>query len=212
MARTKGDATPPTGRSSAGIGGTSKTPEPPPVSLLSDDDLYLFNEGSHLRLWEHLGAHEVTTPDGTSGVYFAVWAPSARTVSVIGDFNGWDVAATLLAPRASSGIWEGFVPGLERGVLYKFHIVSRERRYAVDKADPLALSCEIPPKTASVVWDTEYEWGDGEWMSKAQEQQCPRRADQCVRGAPRVVAEGGRRGVAVAVVPGDGGAASGLRE
>ena len=79
-------------------------PSGPPVSLLSDDDLYLFNEGSHLRLWEHLGAHALTASDGTVGVYFAVWAPDARRVSVVGNFNGWRDDANPLAPRGTSGI------------------------------------------------------------------------------------------------------------
>jgi 1,4-alpha-glucan branching enzyme len=139
-------------------------PGAPAVSLLSDDDLYLFNEGSHLRLWEHLGAHRAVTPDGTSGVYFAVWAPDAASVSVIGDFNGWDRTVNAMHPRATSGIWEGFVAGVQGGALYKFFITSRHRGYRVEKADPFAASAEIPPKTASVVWDLEYDWQDGEWM------------------------------------------------
>jgi 1,4-alpha-glucan branching enzyme len=134
------------------------------VSLLSDDDLYLFNEGSHLRLWEHLGAHRITAPDGTRGVYFAVWAPDAGRVSVVGDFNGWRPGQHALAPRANSGIWEGFVPEAGEHALYKFHIESRDGRFRADKADPFALATEIPPKTASVVWDLAYEWADDAWM------------------------------------------------
>src|SRR5437764_7116326 len=88
------------------------------VSLLGEQDLYLFNEGSHLRLWEHLGAHPVS-----GGVVFGVWAPSAERVSVIGDFNGWDREAAPLAPRAGSGIWESFVDGASVGDVYKFHVV-----------------------------------------------------------------------------------------
>ena len=139
------------------------------MSLLTDDDLHLFNEGSHLRLWERLGAHLATAPDGRVGTYFAVWAPGARRVSVVGDFNGWDTAAHVLSPRANSGIWEGFVPDVGASALYKFHIASRHKGYAVDKADPFAVSAEIPPKTASVVWDTGYAWGDDAWMAGRRE-------------------------------------------
>ncbi len=150
-----------TGKSGAPIAPPASAPA---VSLLGDADLYLFNEGSHLRLWEKLGAHMTVAPDGTAGTYFAVWAPNARAVSVIGDFNGWQRGATPMTPRASSGIWEAFVPGVGQSALYKFHITSRHRGYAVEKADPFAVSCEIPPKTASVVWDLAYDWGDGGWM------------------------------------------------
>ncbi len=139
---------------------------PPPVTLLSDDDLYLFNEGSHVRLWEHLGAHVVKTEAGESGVYFAVWAPSARKVSVVGDFNGWDPKRHPLTTRGTSGVWEGFVPDAGHSSLYKFHITG-PKRYTVEKADPFAISAEIPPKTASVVWDNAYEWGDSDWMAHA---------------------------------------------
>ena len=135
-----------------------------PVSLLSDDDLYLFNEGTHTRLWERLGAHPVRAKDA-DGTFFAVWAPNARSVSVIGDFNGWDPRAHSLFPRGSSGIWEGFIEGIGKGNLYKFHVVSRIGGYRADKADPFALFSEVPPKTGSVVWDLGYEWRDAEWMA-----------------------------------------------
>ena len=133
------------------------------VSLLTDDDLYLFNEGSHYRLYEKLGAHRVSR-DGEDGTCFAVWAPDAARVFVMGDFNGWHKTSHALRPRGSSGIWEGFVPGVARGMNYKFHIESRHRGYRVDKADPFALYAEVPPRTASVVWDLDYAWGDQEWM------------------------------------------------
>jgi 1,4-alpha-glucan branching enzyme len=103
-----------------------------------------------------------------NGTYFAVWAPDARQVSVTGDFNGWDKASHPLQQRGQSGIWEGFVPGTGKGTLYKYHITSRYKGYKVDKADPLALYNEIPPKTASIVWDLEYAWGDGVWMEQRQ--------------------------------------------
>jgi len=133
------------------------------VSQLTDNDLYLFNEGSHHRLYEKLGAH-VMTVDGQEGTYFAVWAPNARQVSVMGEFNGWRKTDYQLRSRGQSGIWEGFVPGIGAGTLYKYYIVSRQRGYRVEKADPLAFFSEVPPKTASVVWNLDYTWGDRQWM------------------------------------------------
>ena len=97
---------------------------PSDVSLLTADDLYLFNEGSHFHLYDKLGAHP-TTVQGIEGTYFAVWAPAAEHVSVFGTFNHWDPSRHPLRPSQSSGIWEGFVPGVETGALYKFHIRSR---------------------------------------------------------------------------------------
>ena len=135
------------------------------VGLLTGDDLFLFNEGTHFTLWEKLGAHP-TSAGGEAGVAFAVWAPNAEAVSVCGDFNGWSPDSHPLAPRGSSGIWEGFVPGLERGALYKYHVRSRLHGYRVDKADPFAVRQETPPRTGSVVWDLAYEWGDAEWMQR----------------------------------------------
>jgi 1,4-alpha-glucan branching enzyme len=130
------------------------------LSLLTDQDLYLFNEGTHLRLWEKLGAHLIE-----GGVYFAVWAPNAETVAVMGDWNGWDPTSHPLRARGSSGIWEGVVPGLGRGDRYKYRIASRYRAYRVDKADPYGILHEVPPQTASRVWSLEYAWGDGAWMA-----------------------------------------------
>ena len=138
------------------------------VSLLTDQDLYLFNEGSHYRLYEKLGAHLVNT-NGGQGTYFAVWAPAAREVFVMGDFNGWDHRSHPLHARGSSGIWEGFVPGLGKGALYKFHIYSHHHGYRVDKADPFGVFHEKPPRTASVVWDIGHEWHDQEWLGKRRE-------------------------------------------
>ncbi|MGH7888214.1 MAG: 1,4-alpha-glucan branching protein GlgB [Candidatus Binatia bacterium] len=137
------------------------------VSLLTDDDGYLFNEGSHFRLYEKLGAHVITHGEDY-GTYFAVWAPDAEQVSVIGEFNGWDRASHRLTPRKQTGIWEGFFPGVGKGTLYKYHVASRFHMYRVDKADPFSLFNEIPPKTASIVWDLDYNWGDGEWMQQRQ--------------------------------------------
>src|ERR1043165_8486402 len=130
-----------------------------PSSLLSDWDYHLFNEGSHHRLWEKLGAHIV--PGGT---IFGVWAPNAASVSVIGDWNGWSLDANPLTSHGPSGIWEGFVPQLGKGAKYKFHIKSRHNDYSVDKADPFGIHAETSPHTASIVWDLDYEWHDDEWM------------------------------------------------
>ncbi|MFO8011117.1 MAG: 1,4-alpha-glucan branching protein GlgB [Dehalococcoidia bacterium] len=132
-------------------------------SLLTDEDLYLFNQGSHYRLHDKLGAHPVQI-DETPGTYFAVWAPNASQVSVIGDFNAWDDSAHHLASKGESGIWEGFIPDTGDGTLYKYHIRSRHGDYTVDKADPFAFFCELPPATASIVRDIDYEWGDEQWM------------------------------------------------
>jgi 1,4-alpha-glucan branching enzyme len=133
------------------------------VSRLSDDDLFLFNEGSHFALWEKLGAHP-SAGVGRAGTSFAVWAPDAERVSVAGDFNGWNKDTHPLAPRGQSGIWEGFIPGIGRGALYKYHVRSRFHGYRVDKADPFGFRHETPPKTGSVVWDLEYGWEDAAWM------------------------------------------------
>lgn len=135
------------------------------MSLLSNDDLFLFNEGSHHRLYEKLGAHPLTV-DGVQGTYFAVWAPNAQQVSVMGEFNGWDKSSHPLCPKAQSGIWQGFMPGVTKGTIYKYYIVSRQRRYSVEKADPFAFHAETPPRTASIVWDLDYSWEDGDWMGK----------------------------------------------
>ncbi len=134
-------------------------------SLLTPYDLHLFNEGSHSHLYEKLGAHISKDPEGTS---FAVWAPNAEWVSVIGDFNGWNRDANNLVPREQSGIWEGFVPGVGHGALYKYRVHSRVTRTGADKADPFAVFAEQPPRQASVVWDLSYGWGDAEWLSSRQ--------------------------------------------
>ncbi len=135
-------------------------------SLLTDHDVYLFKEGSHQRLYEKLGAHRAVV-DGNAGTQFAVWAPEAEAVSVLGDFNGWTPGSNPLSPRLDgSGIWEGFVRDVGRGTLYKYRIVSRHGGYQVDKGDPFALAWEAPPSTASRVWSLEYDWGDAEWMER----------------------------------------------
>jgi len=134
-----------------------------PYSLFSEFDIDLFKAGKHFRLYEKLGAH-LTEVDGVKGVYFAVWAPAARSVSVIGDFNYWVQGQHPLFVRwDSSGIWEGFIPGVEKGTRYKYKIQSNSGAIT-EKADPFALFCEHPPQTASVVWDLDYKWKDKNWM------------------------------------------------
>ena len=137
--------------------------QPPIISLLNEDDLYLFNQGSHFRLYEKLGAHLIAGEN--TGTYFAVWAPDAEQVFVTGDFNQWHRDSHALMPKGQSGIWEGFFPDMGKGALYKYRIVSRFNGYRVDKADPLSIFNEVPPKTASIVWDLDYTWGDREWMA-----------------------------------------------
>ncbi|HEX4744103.1 MAG TPA: 1,4-alpha-glucan branching protein GlgB [Candidatus Limnocylindria bacterium] len=129
------------------------------TSLVSDYDLHLMGEGTHARLYEHLGAHVLE-----GGVGFAVWAPNARTVSVLGDWNDWDERRNVMLPRGG-GVWETFVPGIGAGAAYKLRVVGPDRARA-DKADPLAFRTELPPKTASVVTALRYDWHDGEWLER----------------------------------------------
>jgi 1,4-alpha-glucan branching enzyme len=134
------------------------------VSLFTDHDIYLFKRGQHFRLYEKLGAHSMTVDD-ILGTLFAVWAPNASKVSVIGDFNGWDTRSHPLQLRSDgSGIWEGFVSNINPGDLYKYHIISNYNNHKVDKGDPFAFYWEISPKTASVVCDLNYEWHDKTWI------------------------------------------------
>ena len=134
------------------------------MSLLTEHDLYLFNEGSHIRLYRHLGAH-LRTVDGTPGVNFAVWAPDAQSVSVMGTFNGWNNLSHPMQTRGQSGIWEAFIPHIQPGDTYKYHVESRFNGYKVDKADPFAFHTETPPHTGSKAWDLEYDWNDEKWMT-----------------------------------------------
>ncbi|MDP3028523.1 MAG: 1,4-alpha-glucan branching protein GlgB [Deltaproteobacteria bacterium] len=134
------------------------------VSLITDHDIYLFKEGNHFQLYDKLGSHVMSVGD-TQGTYFAVWAPNANRVSVVGGFNGWVPETHPLKSREdASGIWEGFVSGVGQGALYKYHIVSNYNDYKVDKGDPYAYLWELSPKTATVVWELGYEWNDAEWM------------------------------------------------
>src|SRR5215203_1175185 len=137
-------------------------------SLLTDDDLHLFNEGTHYDLWKKLGAHVVQQGDVT-GTHFAVWAPNAEVVSVIGDFNQWDKHSHQLNQRGRSGIWEGFIPDIAQGTAYKYHIISGKDRYEVDKADPFGFRQELGGGRASVVSELDYEWQDTGWMHSRHE-------------------------------------------
>ncbi len=133
-------------------------------SLFSQQDIYLFKEGSLFKLYERLGSHQVNYKD-RDGVYFAVWAPNAKHVSVIGDFNYWDKWTHPLNARGDgSGIWEGFIPYMKQGDTYKYFIMSHHNNYSVEKADPLAFHCETPQKTGSKIWNIDYKWNDDKWM------------------------------------------------
>lgn len=137
-------------------------------SLLTDFDIHLFRQGKHYRIYEKLGSH-LTEVDGQAGTYFAVWAPSAKSVSVTGNFNGWNRDSHPLSSRwDSSGIWEGFIPGVGKGELYKYNVVAQDGRHLA-KGDPFALFWEIPPNTASIVWDLDYKWKDDKWMKTRKE-------------------------------------------
>ena len=133
-------------------------------SLFTDFDINLFKAGKHYRLYEKFGSHIVNV-DGEEGTYFAVWAPSAKNVSVVGDFNFWLAGEHQLNVRwDGSGIWEGFIPKVGKGNIYKYKIQSSHNDVTTEKADPFARRCEHPPKTASVVWQDDYEWKDKKWM------------------------------------------------
>jgi len=127
--------------------------------MLTDDDLYLWNQGSHTRLYEKLGAHPLER-----GTHFAVWAPNADRVAVVGDWNGWKPDSEPLQPKGVSGIWEGTIAGAGPGAAYKYHIANGD--YVVEKADPFGFHHETPPNTASKVWALDYEWQDARWMSE----------------------------------------------
>ena len=129
-------------------------------------DLHLIGEGRHERLWDFLGAHVERDIDGKLlGTRFRVWAPNAREVSLIADHNYWDRATNPMEPLGVSGVWELFIPGIGRGTRYKFAIYGRDGRW-VDHADPMARATELPPLTASVAWESEYQWRDETWMEK----------------------------------------------
>ncbi|MDT5093495.1 MAG: 1,4-alpha-glucan branching enzyme [Mycobacterium sp.] len=138
------------------------------LPTLGEMDVHLFSEGRHERLWEILGAHPRTyhTPDGeVDGVSFAVWAPNARGVSLVGEFNHWDGNEAPMRVMGSSGVWELFWPGFPEGGLYKFRVHGADN-VVTDRADPFAFATEVPPQTASKVTLSRYEWRDQEWMSR----------------------------------------------
>lgn len=135
-------------------------------TLFSDEDIYLFKKGNHYRLYEKLGSHRLNK-EGIDGVYFAVWAPNAKEISVIGDFNGWTPQSNRLFPRwDSSGIWEGFIPHVEEGALYKYWILSHAHTHPLEKTDPYAFQWECPPKTASIVRSLEFSWEEKRWRKE----------------------------------------------
>lgn len=136
-----------------------------PYTRITELDVFLFREGTHFRLFEKLGSHP-TTVQGVDGTYFALWAPNAREVFVIGDFNGWNKKTHPLFPRwDNSGIWEGFIPGVKQGTIYKYLILSSNHHLQLEKGDPFAFFWETPPRTASIVWDLHYTWKDEKWLA-----------------------------------------------
>jgi 1,4-alpha-glucan branching enzyme len=139
----------------------------------TEEDIYLFKEGNQFRLYDKLGSRRLTVGP-QEGIYFAVWAPNARRVSVVGNFNGWNTNAHSLAVRwDGSGIWEGFIPGMQTGELYKYHIISNYGDYEVSKGDPISYYWELSPRTASVAWDLDYQWGDEAWMKSRFQSSAP---------------------------------------
>ena len=137
-------------------------------SILSDLDRYLLGEGRHLKMYERLGA-QVRTVDGANGVNFAVWAPNAQTVQVVGDFNGWDGRTCVAKPQDSLGVWELFIPNAKVGDRYKFRILGQHGEW-VDKCDPVGFAAELPPLTASIVADLSvHQWNDDEWIERRQQ-------------------------------------------
>ena len=140
------------------------------VSRFTEFDIHLFKEGSHLSLYDKMGSH-IMEIDGNRGTYFAVWAPNADKVSLISDFNSWNPDAHFLRNREDgSGIFEGFIPGVGQGALYKYHIRSKFKGYRADKGDPFAFYWQVPPDTSSVVWDLTYTWNDSGWMKNRHKQ------------------------------------------
>jgi 1,4-alpha-glucan branching enzyme len=151
----------------------AKNPDALPVDnvfydtgFITDFDIHLFKEGSHFTLYDKLGNH-LMEHNGMKGCFFSVWAPNAKEVSVICDKNYWTNGQhPLQARHDGSGIWEGFIPGIEKGEKYKYFIVSEKNGYTVEKADPFAHFHEVPPKTSSIVWEPAHQWNDTEWMQK----------------------------------------------
>ncbi|HTV62610.1 MAG TPA: 1,4-alpha-glucan branching protein GlgB, partial [Verrucomicrobiae bacterium] len=137
----------------------------PREPALPQEDLRAFLDGRNYRADKLLGAH-LCNADDVAGVRFAVWAPNAKRVQVIGDFNDWSKDGRAIHLKSESGVWHGFVPGAKPGGRYKFHVMSALNGHAMDKADPFAFYAEVPPRTASVIWDLHYSWGDEEWLRR----------------------------------------------
>ena len=149
--------------------GKSRRPSPSEFSpTLGEMDLHLFGEGKHERIYEKLGAH-VITHEGKRGVAFAVWAPNAKSVRLVGNFNEWDSGKNPMRSLGSSGVWELFIPGLKEGELYKYAI--KTRRSEVFKADPYAFMMQVPPDTSSIVYKSRYKFRDRAWLTKRTKQQ-----------------------------------------
>ena len=166
---------------------------------LGELDTYLVGEGRHEQLYERLGAH-VREVEGVVGTSFAVWAPSARSVSVVGDFNSWDGRLNPMRSLGPSGVWELFVPDVEEGARYKFEIRTQLGELRV-KADPLAFHQESPPQTNSIVHRPTYAFEDDAWMEARRTARPADRADLHLRGAPRLVAARPRQPGPRALVP-----------
>ena len=187
---------PPASRRNTSANRSRETPaERAPISLGELDD-YLIAEGNHQRMWEALGAH-VVEQDGETGVHFAVWAPNASSVGIVGDFNGWNRESHLMQVRGSTGVWEVFIPGIGEGEVYKYQIFDRDGNALPQKADPFGFGAEHAPKTASIVRRlNQRTWNDGEWMKKRGERN---RFDQPISiyevhlGSWKRVAEDGHR-------------------
>jgi 1,4-alpha-glucan branching enzyme len=166
-ARRSSAAAPPPQREPTPAGPPRRASAPPAVlhgGGPGELDLHLWSEGTNHRAYRTLGAH-LTTVEGIAGTSFAVWAPNAERVMVMGDFNGWDKERHALRPLGPSGVWQGFIPGVGQGAVYKYHLRSRQRGYAVDKADPFGFFHESAPGTQTIVWNLDYEWGDAGWMA-----------------------------------------------
>ncbi|MDQ2775255.1 MAG: 1,4-alpha-glucan branching protein GlgB [Acidobacteriota bacterium] len=164
--------------------------------MLTDNDFYYFQEGTHTRLGDVLGGH--ATHDGAN---FGVWAPNAKSVSVVGDFNGWNHESNPLSSTGRAGVWEGFVPGARCGAKYQFYIESATNSYKVFKADPFGVLQDTPPQTASILWNLDYDWGDGEWMTNrraANSLESPMSIYEVHLGSWRRVAEDGNRSLTYA--------------
>ncbi len=132
--------------------------------LVNDGDLYFLQEGTHMRLADALGAH-LLWKDDQHGANFALWAPRAKSISVIGDFNGWIGKANPMKPKGVSGVWEAFIPGVSHGSHYKYLVESDLGNYQVEKSDPLGAFHDCSPSTESIVWNLDYQWRDEEWMA-----------------------------------------------